>query len=165
MSTIITYISNDPVSVKKAYDALMIRYQNDTATVLGLLKQNELAVTNADTWKAELKQNVEVMQEWKAGEKVLIGELRKYADIRYVVVQAHTTQVGWEPPKVPALFTVKPVPQPGQTYPDWKQPTGAQDAYKKGDKVHYVPNDLNYESLIDANVWSPIAYPAGWKQI
>ena len=45
-------------------------------------------------------------------------------------------------------------------YPDWKQPSGAQDAYKKGDIVKY--NGQLYQSLIDGNVWSPDAYPAGW---
>lgn len=43
------------------------------------------------------------------------------------------------------------------------QPTGAHDAYKKGDKVSYKGS--NYESLIDANVWAPDVYPAGWKKI
>lgn len=43
----------------------------------------------------------------------------------------------------------------------WVQPTGAHDAYKKGDRVTF--NGETYESVIDANVWSPSAYPAGWK--
>ena len=47
--------------------------------------------------------------------------------------------------------------------PDFIQPTGAHDAYKKGDKVTF--NGKVWESLIDSNVWSPTAYPAGWKLI
>lgn len=48
----------------------------------------------------------------------------------------------------------------------WVQPTGAHDAYQKGDRVYFpTANDKVYESLIDANVWSPTTYPAGWKQI
>lgn len=47
--------------------------------------------------------------------------------------------------------------------PIWKQPSGAHDAYNKGDKVKY--NEKYYESLIDGNVWAPDAYPAGWKEI
>jgi hypothetical protein len=46
-------------------------------------------------------------------------------------------------------------------YPAWVQPTGAQDAYKIGDRVSF--NGKNYESKIAANVWSPDAYPAGWN--
>ena len=81
----------------------------------------------------------------------------------YKVVQAHTSQADWTPPLVPALFTE--VAKPGEI-PVWKQPTGAQDAYNKGDKVHYpTADDPVYESKIDANVWSPNAYPAGWREV
>lgn len=46
----------------------------------------------------------------------------------------------------------------------WKQPTGAQDAYNKGDKVHYpTADDPVYESTVDANVWSPDTY--GWEVV
>lgn len=52
---------------------------------------------------------------------------------------------------------------PTDTIPDFVQPTGAHDAYKKGDKVKF--EGKVYESLIDANAYSPSAYPAGWKEI
>lgn len=81
----------------------------------------------------------------------------------YKCVQAHTSQVGWEPDKTPALWTE--VAKPGEI-PVWRQPTGAQDAYNTGDKVWYPEKDTKiFESLIDANVYSPEAYPAGWKEI
>ncbi len=55
--------------------------------------------------------------------------------------------------------------KPGEI-PVWKQPTGAQDAYNKGDRVWYPAKfTAVYVSLIDANVYSPEAYPAGWKEI
>ena len=48
----------------------------------------------------------------------------------------------------------------------WVQPTGAHDAYNIGDKVHFPTlTDPIYESLINANVYSPTTYPAGWKQL
>ena len=54
-------------------------------------------------------------------------------------------------------------PDPGtETYPDFVQPTGAHDAYKKGDIVRY--NGKLYQSLIDANAYSPDAYPQGWQE-
>lgn len=46
-------------------------------------------------------------------------------------------------------------------WPEFVQPTGAQDAYKTGDKITY--NGKHYTSLIDANVWNPDAYPQGWQ--
>lgn len=47
--------------------------------------------------------------------------------------------------------------------PVWVQPTGSQDAYNTGDRVIYQGSV--YESKINANVWSPAGYPAGWTLI
>lgn len=52
---------------------------------------------------------------------------------------------------------------PTPSIPEFVQPTGAQDAYKKGDKVSF--NGKIYESLIDGNVYSPSAYPLGWQEV
>ena len=46
---------------------------------------------------------------------------------------------------------------------EFVHPTGVHDAYQKGTQVTY--NGAVYESLIDANVYSPTAYPTGWTQI
>lgn len=50
-----------------------------------------------------------------------------------------------------------------ETYPEWTQPLGAHDAYKIGDRVTF--NGKVYESVINANVWSPAVYPAGWTEV
>lgn len=55
-----------------------------------------------------------------------------------------------------------PDPEP-EIIPEWVQPTGAHDAYQKGDKVRYKGEV--YECLIDNNVWAPDVYPAGWQQL
>lgn len=47
--------------------------------------------------------------------------------------------------------------------PQWVQPTGAGDDYNLGDRVTF--EGKVYESLLASNVWSPTAYPAGWKLI
>lgn len=54
-------------------------------------------------------------------------------------------------------------PKPEPSIPDFVQPTGAHDAYKKGDKVGF--EGKIYESLIDANTYSPSAYPLGWREV
>ena len=77
----------------------------------------------------------------------------------YKVVQDHTSQADWTPDKTPALYT--PIGLDDDGYPVWSQPTGAHDAYNKGDIVNY--NGTLYQSLIDGNVYSPDSYPAGWK--
>jgi hypothetical protein len=101
--------------------------------------------------------------EWKVGLSLVRGDVVKYNDKWYEVIQSHTTQADWTPDKTPALFNVPALP--GEI-PVWKQPAGAHDAYKKGDQVYFpTDNDSVYESLIDANVWSPSVYPAGWKKL
>lgn len=72
-------------------------------------------------------------------------------------VQPHTSQDGWQPPNVPALWTQ--IPLDGQILP-WKQPTGAQDAYNTGDIVSY--QGQNWESTVDANVFAPGVVQAQW---
>ena len=47
--------------------------------------------------------------------------------------------------------------------PEWVQPTGAHDAYQKGDTVTFEGQE--YVSLIDGNTWSPTDYPQGWEKI
>ena len=43
---------------------------------------------------------------WTAGEAVAAGDLRTYLGITYSCVTPHTTQAGWIPPLVPALWAV-----------------------------------------------------------
>ena len=96
---------------------------------------------------------------WKAGIAVTIDERYEYEAKLYKCVQAHTTQDGWEPDKTSALWTE--VAKPGEI-PVWRQPTGAQDAYHTGDKVHFpTAEDAVYVSTVDNNVWSPDTY--GWE--
>lgn len=103
----------------------------------------------------------EMFPRWKPDMEVTVGNRLCWHDKLYKCVQAHTTQVGWEPDKTPALWTE--VPKPGEV-PVWKQPTGAQDAYMTGDKVHYpTASDPVYESTVDNNVWAPDVY--GWKLV
>lgn len=59
------------------------------------------SLTDADAVKAK-----ELYDRWAAGMAVEVNDRLVYADRLYRVTQAHTTQEGWEPDKVPALFTV-----------------------------------------------------------
>lgn len=102
----------------------------------------------------------EMFPRWKVNITVSIGDRLCYEDKLYKCVQEHTTQGGWEPDKTPALWTE--VPKPGEI-PVWKQPTGVQDAYMTGDKVHYpTASDPVYISIVDNNVWEPGVY--GWEE-
>ena len=102
---------------------------------------------------------VTLFPEWRPGIAVAADERYEYEAKLYRCVQAHTTQDGWEPDKTPALWTE--VAKPGEI-PVWRQPTGAQDAYQTGDKVHFpTAEDAVYVSTVDNNVWSPDSY--GWE--
>ena len=104
---------------------------------------------------------VELFPLWAADTEYAADIRVRYADKLYRCVQAHTSQIGWEPPAVPALWTE--VAKPGEI-PVWRQPTGAQDAYMTGDKVHYpTADDPVYVSTVDNNVWQPGVY--GWEMV
>ena len=50
-----------------------------------------------------------------------------------------------------------------EEYPEYKQPTGAHDAYKVGDKITF--EGKKYTCILDNCVWSPTEYPSAWKEI
>ena len=121
-----------------------------------LIERAAISLTDEDALSG-----VELFPAWAADTSYELGVRVRYGDKLYKCVQAHTSQSGWEPPNVPALWTE--VAKPGEI-PVWKQPTGAQDAYNKGDKVHYPDKDGPvYVSIMDANVWEPGVY--GWEVV
>lgn len=124
-----------------------------------------LAVYNAAKAEiAETETEAETLasDDWfnRLGEEVVAGDEVTHLGVTYQVIQPHTLSACWVPGQVPALYKVKPAP--GEEWPEFVQPTGAHDAYNKGDKVTYKGE--HYISLIDANVWAPDTYPAGWEK-
>lgn len=104
---------------------------------------------------------VELFPVWETDTSYVLDARVRYEDKLYKCVQAHTSQENWTPDLTPALWTE--VAKPGEI-PVWKQPTGAQDAYMIGDKVHH-PNAEGpvYISTVDNNVWEPGVY--GWDLV
>lgn len=121
-----------------------------------LLHKASVSLTDEDALNG-----IELFPLWAADTAYAPGVRVRYEDKLYRCEQAHTSQAGWEPPAVPALWTE--VAKPGEI-PVWKQPTGAQDAYMTGDKVHYPDKDGPvYVSVMDNNIWEPTVY--GWERI
>ena len=79
----------------------------------------------------------------------------------YKVEQDHISQESWTPEEAPSLFTE--ISDPNEEWPEFKQPTHAENAYMKDDKITY--NGKHYQSNIDNNVWSPDDYPVGWRLV
>lgn len=103
---------------------------------------------------------------WEPNRAYKIGDIISYGTNStgdpqlYKVVQGHTSQDIYPPgARTESLYDAFGLDESG--YPVWSQPTGAHDAYNKGDIVNY--NGTLYVSLIDGNAWSPDAYPAGWQ--
>ena len=122
----------------------------------GLIEKAVASLTDEDAADC-----LTLFPQWAPGITVIIGDRLEYGGKLYKCVQAHTTAAEWPPDATPALWTE--VAKPGEI-PVWKQPTGAQDAYMIGDKVHYPgENDPVYVSTVDNNVWAPSVY--GWKEL
>lgn len=108
-----------------------------------------------------------IFPNYKIGTAYKIGDKFKYGTNSvgdpqlYQVLQAHTSAAEWTPDTAVSLYKKIGISEEG--IPIWVQPLGATDAYNIGDQVMY--NNVKYESVINANVWSPDAYPAGWKKI
>lgn len=107
---------------------------------------------------------VELFPAWKAEVAYAIDDRVRYDGVLYKVLQAHTSQTDWTPDTAVSLYAKVLVPDP-QVIPVWEQPS-AGNAYMTGDKVYFpTAEDDIYESTIDNNVWSPVAYPAGWNKL
>ena len=103
-------------------------------------------------------QAVELFPQWVTGHAYVVDERLQYNGVLYRAVQAHTSQADWTPDITSSLFVVVSLDE----WPEFVQPTGAHDAYNKGDKVTF--EGKHYISLIDGNAYSPTAYPAGWQE-
>lgn len=84
-----------------------------------------------------------------------------YHDKFYKVLQKHTSQEDWTPDTASSLYVE--IANPTEEWLEFKQPTGAHDAYAKDAKVTF--EGKHYKSLIDANVYSPTTYPQGWELV
>lgn len=98
---------------------------------------------------------------WIPNKSYVVDERVRYDNILYKCLQAHTSQEAWTPIAAPSLWAKVLIPDEN-VIPDWEQP-GSTNAYMTGDKVMF--DGKVYESVIDNNIWSPAAYPAGWKEI
>ena len=105
----------------------------------------------------ELIQIINIYDEYQIDTQYYVGDIFRYNDKLYKVIQEHTSLENWIPSELPALYLNM---MPDNIIPEWVQPTGQHDSYMIGDKVIF--EGKVYESLIDGNTWSPTAYPQGW---
>lgn len=106
-----------------------------------------------------------VFDRWKIGRHYTSGDYLTY-DVNgvgdpqlYKVAQDHTSQADWAPDRAFSLYVA--IGLDAQGYPVWAQPSGSHDGYNKGDIVNY--HGTLYRSCVDANVYSPEAFPENWE--
>lgn len=97
---------------------------------------------------------------WSVGIAYEVGRYLLYKNVLYKVLQPHTSQDSWTPDVASSVYAKVLIDPTGETIPEWEQPDST-NAYMTGDKVRFEGSV--YESVIDNNIWSPTAYPAGWK--
>ena len=96
----------------------------------------------------------DMFPQWDSTKAYIAGDRVKYGELLYKCLQPHTAQPSWTPEAAPSLWVR--IDNPSEEWPEWRQPTGAHDAYAKGDKVSY--SGKHWTSTADGNVWAPGVY-------
>ena len=130
----------------------------------------ETLVLSKDLSKEQKENILNQYKPYQIGKNYEENEKFTYKDKVYEVIQAHTSQTTWLPEATPALYreylNVEIQNQDGsktEVVAEFKQPTGAHDSYKKGDKVLF--KGKIYKSKIDANTFSPEQFADGWEEV
>lgn len=122
-----------------------------------LIEKAAISLDDADALKG-----VQLYPTWSGKGITYEKDMRiNYENVLYRVLQTHVSQEAWTPVAAPSLFAKVLIPDP-TVIPDWEQPDST-NPYMIGDKVRF--EGKIYESVIDNNIWSPAAYPAGWKEV
>lgn len=114
----------------------------------------DVAISYLDDTQAESVTTL--FEAWQTDTAYAIDDRRQYDGLLYRCVQAHTSQAGWTPPAVPALW----VRTSTEEWPEWKPPQGAHDAYEVGAKVSH--NGKHWINEYPANIYEPGVY--GWAE-
>ena len=118
------------------------------------IEELALPMTDADAYSVP-----ELFPMWKTEHEYQTGDRVQYDGKLYKCLQGHTSQADWTPDTAVSLWVE--VADPAIEFPEWKQPTGAHDAYMTGDKVSH--NEKHWTSDYDANIWEPGVY--GWTEV
>ena len=136
---------------------IITRIKNLENLVKGLIEDINKIKFYLDADIAGVRKNVndlneEIYPEWNPdGFAYFAGEKIIYKGKYYRCIQAHPSQEAWNPEDAASLWAE--IGNPYEEWPEWIQPTGAHNAYAKGDKVSH--NEKHWISDIDANVYEP----------
>ena len=126
-----------------------------------LIEKAALSLSDEDAAEAPV-----LFPVWSEDGTYTAGDRLRYNGVLYKCLISHSAQSAWNPEDAQSLWAkvLIPTDEEGQQteIPEWEQP-GSTNPYMTGDKVRY--GGVVYESLIDNNIWSPIAYPQGWRAV
>ena len=132
----------------------MGRYTDRAVQTMERYRQTAATSTDEGALKSP-----ELFPVWNAqGVIYAAGDRVRYGDLLYKCLTEHTSQESWTPAAAPSLWVR--IDDPAIEWPEWRQPTGATDAYSKGAKVSH--NNKHWVSDVEANVWEPGVY--GWTE-
>lgn len=116
----------------------------------GIIEQSMQSVDDKTALEA-----IDLFKSWETNTAYTAGERMRYNGVLYKCIQSHTSQADWTPDVAKSLFVAVSLDE----WPEWIQPTGAHDAYSKGDKVTH--KEQHWVSEYDGNVWTPGEF--GWS--
>ena len=137
--------------------------QDALPNVLGLLLRS--AVADGKLTDEELLSVQPALEgrAWQAGLSVQIGDVYSHGGFLWRCIQAHTTQTGWEPEKVPALWRKVEI-----IHEDTKRIWQAGMDYALDDIVFYPDENGAEYACITAHTsqtgWEPPNTPALWQK-
>lgn len=106
--------------------------------------------------------DLDLWPQWRPGIDVEIGQVYLYEATAYEVIQAHTTQAGWAPPQVPALWRGYRDPDDEPGTPPWR----SQIWVDAGEVFAY--QGTRYEVVqphVTQTDWRPPDTPALWAPV
>lgn len=103
---------------------------------------------------------VELFPLWEADHDYVKGDRVRWGSLLYKLIpETHHSQADWAPDLTPAIWVR--VDDPAEEWPEWRQPTGAHDAYPANAKVSH--NDKHWINTYgDGNSWEPGVF--GWTE-
>ena len=155
------------MTLEERIHRLEIQMANLQASFLQTARNQVPVVSKVDDTANDvdgLRQDVNEIQagmfpQWDGnGYDYLTSERVSYEGKYYRCLQSHKSQPDWTPDTAASLWAE--ISDPAEEWPEWKQPTGAHDAYAKGDKVSHL--EKHWTSDIDDNVYEPGVY--GWTE-
>ena len=123
------------------------------------LKLRELIIkASASLDDESALEGIELFPAWKVGVAyTALTDRVQYEGKLYRCEQSHTSQSDWTPDITKNLWTEVSLDE----FPEWRQPTGAQDAYRLGAKVSHL--EKHWISTLDYNVYEPGV--TGWDEV